>query len=281
MKIQKAMEKVKKMQLDDKLNTAESAKSGKVESRMLNNKWASPVYSDSQCFEIDNVKAIESRCVCLSPDAPELEYYKVLRTQIVQRTMEEGKNSIMITSVQPGEGKIVTSINLALTFAKAYNQTVLLVDCDLRQQKIHQYLGIDSNKGIADYLLNGQPLKDIIICPRVEKFTLISGGKTINDSSELLGSHGMRDLVEQMKSRYDDRYVLFDVPPILSGADTITLSPLVDGIIVVVDPDKTSLKEVKEAMELIPKEKFLGFVLNRYAATGRGYYDYYGGGSKA
>lgn len=276
MKIQKAMEKVKNNQINDNPDTSDLDKSEKKRSAMLYEQSDPPVYSNSRCIEIDEAKAKESRCVCLFDDAPELEYYKVLRVQIMRRAKGEGKNSIMITSVQPGEGKTVTSINLALTFAKSYNQTVLLVDCDLRRQKIYRYLGIDSDRGIADCLLDGQPLEDIIIWPKVEKLTLISGGGVVNESSELFESQGMRDLIEEMKFRYDDRYILFDAPPILSGADTITLSPLVDGIIMVVDPCKTSIKQVKEAVKLIDEEKFFGFVLNRHAPSGKGHYNYHG-----
>ena len=91
-----------------------------------------------------------------------------------------------------------------------------MVDCDFRQQQIHRYLGLESDKGIVDYLLDGVPLKDLIIWPKIDKLTLISGGRTVSESAELLGSQRMKDLVVEMKTRYGDRYVIFDVPPVLS-----------------------------------------------------------------
>ena len=241
-----------------------------------------PVYSDSAAVSLNEALVQDNRCVCLSPDAPELDFYKVLRTQIVHRSKEKGWNTIMVTSTRPGEGKTLTSINLALTFAKAYGQTVLLVDCDMRQQKIHTYLGLNSDKGIADYLLNDRPLKDLILWPKVEKLTLISGGDTIIESAELLGSQRMKDLVAEMKSRYSDRYVIFDSPPLLSGADALTFSQLVDTVIMVVEEGKTPLKEIEKAVELIPKEKFMGFVLNKSHISKKGYYyhNYYKGDAK-
>ena len=234
-----------------------------------------PVYSDSAAVELNEKVVKENRCVCLSPDAPELDFYKVLRTQILHRSQEKGWNTIMVTSTRPGEGKTLTSINLALTFAKAYGQTVLLVDCDLRQQKIHSYLGLYSDKGIADYLSNEVPLKDLILWPKVEKLTLISGGSTIIESAELLGSQRMKELVVEMKNRYSDRYVIFDTPPLLSGADALTFSQLADSIIVVVEEGKTPMKELEKAVELIPKDKFMGFVLNKSNISKEGYYYYY------
>jgi non-specific protein-tyrosine kinase len=106
------------------------------------------------------------------------------------------------------------------------------------------------------------PLKDFIIWPGIEKLTLISGGRTVEDSTELLGSPKMKELLAEMKNRYDDRYVLLDVPAVLDGADAMVFAPLVDGIIMVVEKGVTSLDDVKKAVELLPQEKFLGFVLN-------------------
>ena len=78
-----------------------------------------------------------------------------------------------------------------------------------------------------------------------------------------------------MKKRYKDRYVFFDVPPILSAADAIAFSPLVDCILIVVQAASTSIRDVKKAVEMIPKDKFLGFVLNRQRSPIKGYYKYH------
>ena len=107
-----------------------------------------------------------------------------------------------------------------------------------------------------------------IILPRyfresVEKLTLISGNRTIIDSSELLSSGMMADLVKEMANRYDDRYVFFDAPPVLGQSEAISMAPLMDGILMVVEAGRTSKKDVQAAVELLPKEKFLGFVLNK------------------
>jgi len=169
----------------------------------------------------------------------------------------------MITSALPGEGKTLTAINLSLTFAKEYNQTVLLVDSDLHKQNVHERLGFESDRGLAEYLLNGTALADLIVWPGVEKFTVISGGKTVMASSELLGSPRMKDLVKDLKSRYPDRYVFFDVAPVLAGADALAFAPQVDYIILVVQAGSTSMEDAKLALDLLPRNKVLGVVLNR------------------
>jgi protein-tyrosine kinase len=275
MKIRKALEKAKKVRQEDGLERpaqASVAPLGKTRE-----KWSPPVYLESRSVELDLKKLEENRCVGIFSDSLEVDFYKVLRTQILHRTRENGWNTVMITSTLPGEGKTLTSINLALTFAKEFNQTVLLVDCDLRRQSIHQYLGLPSDKGIIDYFMNGKSIKDLIIWPGIEKFSFISGGKTIQNSTEFLGSAKMKDLVTEMKTRYDDRYVLFDMPPILTGADAIAFTPMVDCILLVVEVGKTSIHDIKKALKLIPEDKFLGFVLNRQKSPMKTYYgNYYG-----
>jgi len=274
MKLQKAIDKARmKQTVLVPTEPARSVKPTPVVKPKENGKQ--PIYTDSAAVTLNEALIKENRCVCFSPDAPELDFYKVLRTQILHRSREKGWNTIMVTSTRPGEGKTLTSINLALTFAKAHGQTVLLVDCDLRQQKVHTYLGLDSQSGIADFLINGRPLEDLILWPKVDKMTLISGGQTINESAELLGSKRMKEMVAEMKSRYGDRYVIFDTPPLLSGADALIFSQLVDGIVMVVEEGRTPIKEVEKALDLIPKEKFLGFVLNKARITQKGYYGYY------
>ena len=234
--------------------------------------WVSPNYCECDCLELEPEKAGDNRCVGLFPDSLEMEAYRVLRTQILQRTRHKGWKTLMITSPRQGEGKTITAINLALTFAREFHQTILLVDCDLRRQKIHDYLGLSKEKGLGDYLIGGRPIQELMVWPGVDSLTLISGGITVRDSAELIASPKMKSLVAEMKTRYSDRYVFFDVPPLLEGADAFSFAPLVDAILMVVEEGRTSMNDVKEALDLIPQEKFLGFVLNRHKTAAKTYY---------
>lgn len=229
--------------------------------------WVSPSYIQSRSVQLDPKVVANNRCVAFLQDVPGVESYRVLRTQILQRTLDKGGNTLMVTSALPGEGKTLTAINLTFTIAKEFKQTVLLVDCDLRQQSIHKILGIKSEKGLVDCILDNCPVQDLIVWPGVEKMTLISGGKTIQGSSELLGSPKMKELVNEMKTRYLDRYVIFDIPPVLRAADALTFAPLVDAIVVVVQSGRTAVEDVRKALEQMPREKVLGVVLNRQKAS--------------
>jgi protein-tyrosine kinase len=234
--------------------------------------WVSPVYAQSQLQQVDMKAALENRCVAVVPDMPEAEYYKILRTRVLQRAMAKNGNTLMVTSALPCEGKTLTSINLALTLARQFNQTSLLVDCDLRNPSIHRYLGLPGEKGLVDYLLDGVNIKDLLIWPGIEKFTVLAGGRPFPESGELLGSPRMKEILADMKSRYPDRYIIFDVPPVLSAADALSFAPIVDHVLMVVEAGKTPLPDVKKALEMLPQEKILGIVLNRHEAFAKPYY---------
>ena len=272
MKLRKALEKAKKTR--EEVSEPDLLEEPKVETEETANEWKPPVYSHSTLIDLDNRALLENRCICIEPESMEIDCYKVLMTKLQHLTQHKGWNSVMITSALPGEGKTLTSINLALTFSKAYNQTVLLVDCDLRNQNINKVLGLQSKAGLIECLVDGRPLQESIVWPGIDKLTLMSGGRTIPNAAELLGSPRMQALVKEMKSRYDDRYVLFDVPPLLVGADALALVPYVDCIVMVVDEGKTGTKDVQKAVKMLPADKFLGFVMNRMKSI-KGGYGYY------
>lgn len=225
--------------------------------------WVSPVYSQSKTVRLEPALLERNRCVAYLEHAPEAEAFRVLRTQILQKTQGTGRNTIMITSVYPGEGKTIASINLAFTFAREYQHTVMLVDGDLKKPGIHRYLGFPGERGLIDCLADGKPVPELITWPGIEKMTIISGGRPYQESAEILGSPRMKELIADVKGRYPERYVIFDAPPILSGADVMTLAPLIDHVIVVVQAGRTAMNDVRKAVQFLPQEKMLGFVLNR------------------
>jgi non-specific protein-tyrosine kinase len=225
--------------------------------------WVSPHYHTSRAVAFDAGMLYENRCTALLPDAPENDHYRVLRSHILSHTGREGEVTVMVTSAFPGEGKTVTAINLAATFAQEFRQTALLVDCDLKQQSVHQVLGYQSDKGLSDHLLDDCPVADMMVWPGVEKLTIISGGRRMASGSTLLGSPKMKSLVQELKGRYPERYVFLDAPPLLGGADALALIPLVDYVLVVVQAGRTSVDDVRKAVRLIPQEKVMGVVLNR------------------
>ncbi|HTR44740.1 MAG TPA: P-loop NTPase [Thermodesulfovibrionales bacterium] len=225
--------------------------------------WVSPTYSQSRRVHLDPGFIAKNRCLGYLDNTPEAESYRILRTQMLQRTRDTGSNMIMVTSAFPGEGKTLAAINLAFTLSRDFRHTVLLVDGDLKKQSVHKYLGCPGEKGLINHLVDCAPPSELITWAGMEKMTFISGGRPYQESAELLGSPRMKELISEMKGRYPDRYILFDIPPLLAGADALTFAPLVDKVVVVVRAGKTSMDDLKRALQFLPKEKILGFVLNR------------------
>jgi len=264
----------------DQKKGAESASSIRVDQEGKDKKragWVSPVYSQSKSISLDPEFVLANKCIAYLTHTPETETYRVLRARIMHLIKEKGDggNTILVTSALPGEGKTLTSINLAFTFARDFKHTVLLVDADMRRPSVHKYLGTNTGAGLVDYLVDGRPLSEIITWPGVEKMALIPGGAPIKESAELLGSPSMRELVADLKSRYPERYIIFDAPPILTGADVQTFVPLVDHIIIVVQAERTSMDDIARALHFLPEEKILGFVLNRSKTALHSYYKSY------
>jgi non-specific protein-tyrosine kinase len=110
-------------------------------------------------------------------------------------------------------------------------------------------------------------MSELIAWPGVEKLTVVSGGRNMTESSELLGSQRMKDLVEDLRTRYPSRYVIFDMPAILDGADALAFAPLVDHVVLAVREGSTSIQDVKRSVSLLPPGKLLGLVMNRHTGS--------------
>lgn len=193
-----------------------------------------------------------------------------LRTQILSKLKEVNGNSLLVTSAHPGEGKTFTSINLGVSIAKQLDRTVLIVDTDLRNPwRSHfdfatDFFGVSPEKGLSDYLLGNAQLEDLFINPGIEKLTILPAGKPIPNSSELLGSDKMADLIVELKSRYGkERVVIFDSPALLAFTDPIVYSHLIDGVILVVEAERTAPNDIKRAINLLKDRPIFGTVLNK------------------
>ncbi|MBN2808144.1 MAG: CpsD/CapB family tyrosine-protein kinase [Deltaproteobacteria bacterium] len=194
---------------------------------------------------------------------PASDKVKILRTQMLQRLHEIGGKSVLITSPRPGEGKTVNAINVAISIAQEVDRTVILIDANLRKPAVHKYFGLEDGLGLADYLLGKASIEEILINPGIDKLTIMPGGHPLATSSEMLGAARMSDLVKEMKGRYADRILVFDGPDILTNADSQVFARLVDGIVMVVEAEKTARTDVLQAMELIGDTPLIGTIFNK------------------
>jgi protein-tyrosine kinase len=200
------------------------------------------------------------------------DVYKILRTRVLHRMRAKGWNSLAITSVGANNGKTLTAVNLAISLARGVNQTVLLVDLDLRRPRVARYFTEKTLPGLSDYLLHGTPLTQILFNPGIERLVILPGNKPVVNSSEMLSSPAMVSLVQDLKTRYVSRLVLFDMPPLIGTDDMLAFLPYTDAVLLVVEEGKTQREELRRAHELLQETNFLGTVLNKSADPVSKYY---------
>ena len=191
--------------------------------------------------------------------------YKILRTRVQQRLEASTWHSIAITAAAAGDGKTLTSINLAIALARDLNSWVFLVDLDLQRPQIAPYLGMRFDKGLSDYLAGQANFEDIVYEPGIERLAVIPNGRALEQSSELLGSPRMFELSQALVNETPRRIVIFDMPPLLLSDDVIRFMPNVDCVLMVVSEGNTPRATLQHACESIPERKLLGIVLNRSA----------------
>lgn len=213
--------------------------------------------------------------VLSAPDSMDAENFKILRSQIL--FPKEGKRPrvIMVTSALPGEGKTFVASNLAASIALGFNEHVLLLDCDFRRPSVHKMLGISLVAGLYDHLAHKVPLRDVIVKTGYGKLSVIPAGSPSPNPSELIASHMMRDFLEEVRNRYDDRYIVIDATPAQVTAEANVLSQYVDGILFVIMAERAPREAIHRSIENLGKEKILGVVFNGYNQSYRGYRRYY------
>ncbi|MFC1888594.1 polysaccharide biosynthesis tyrosine autokinase [Thermodesulfobacteriota bacterium] len=251
-KIEKALEEAKK-NLDTTEGAALQSEAGVEEAP-----------GEAGRVKLDHDALVRKRVIAGPCGAALTDYYKVLRTQIEQRVLCGEGNTLMVTSAMDGEGKSLTALNMAISFAQEIDRTVLLVEADLRNPSLKDLMGLDPGlPGLADYLLDGRPIQDLLLRFKKSKLVILPAGRSVPNSPELLGSQRMKDLVLNLKGRNSNRLILFDTPPLLGPADAIVFSEFVDAIVMVAEAGKTSEAKIKKARDLLAGRNVIGVILNK------------------
>ena len=222
----------------------------------------SHVYSQTRQVSLDRDLLLDRKVFAILEQNIVADQYKLLRTMMLHRMRPLGHNTIVVTSSKEREGKTLTVVNLGITIARETRQTVMLVDLDLRQPMIHSYLGISISPGIRDYFSDDVPLKDMLLNPGIESLTVIPAGGRMPNSTEIIGSYRMELMVNEIKNRYPDRYVIFDTPPLASCPDAIVLAGYVDTLLLVARSDYTTGADLTKSVGLLKGVNIAGVVFN-------------------
>lgn len=224
----------------------------------------------------------------ITPDAGRskiAEEYRLIKRPLLQNALGHGGtppivngNLIMVTSSVPGEGKSFTAINLAISMATELENTVLLVDADVAKSSVIRYLGLDADKGLLDVLRDPDVrLSDVLIKTDIAKLTVLPSGRGFSHATELLASSAMRKFVQDISTRYQDRIIIFDTPPLLATSESSVLASYMGQIVFVVEAEHTPQEAVKDALSHLADCEHVGIVLNK-APTKSLAGDYYGYG---
>lgn len=208
---------------------------------------------------------------------PFLEGYRVIRTALGYCWPGQEPRVVVCTSTAPGEGKTLTSVNLARTLA-AVEGGVLLVDCDMRKPTAHDSLGVKRTPGLSDLLASKVGVEQAIRQLPGSQLDVVTAGTNVPSPGDLLTTEAMRGLVESLRGRY--RWIVLDTPPVGAVADALVLASLSDGVLVVAGAEMVSRKAVLNTLHRVSETgaRVLGIVLNRAQVARHAYYygRYYG-----
>lgn len=220
-------------------------------------------YTQTQRHEPVMEELRDKRLVIGEESSPQANAYKMLRTQVLQRLRSNHWNSLAIVSPGGGAGKSLTAANLAISLVREVRHTVLLVDVNLRQPALHELFGYPASAGLSEYLTQDMTLGPLLFSPGIERLVVLPGGAPVTNSSELLSSPRMTRLVNELRTRYPDRIVVFDLPAALTGDDVLAFSPHVEACLFVVEEGRTNRDDLERSMDLLRAMPSLGVVLNK------------------
>ncbi len=202
-----------------------------------------------------------------------------LLTNVFNKNTAKGKNVnlIMLSSALAGEGKSFCAVNLAMSIASEMDHRVLLIDADVARPTIPKILGIGTEKGLLDLLLDEKlNVCDVLMRTSIDKLNVITSGTKHAHATELLASQGMERLLDELAQRYDDRIVIFDSPPLLLTSEARVLAARMGQIVLVVEAERTTQQAVNQTLHQLESCDNVNLIYNkeRYL-SGSEYYGYY------
>jgi exopolysaccharide/PEP-CTERM locus tyrosine autokinase len=231
---------------------------------------AAPKFSTRR-IELDLVRMRELGMVTAAGGrTPLLEDFRIIKRPLLQRAFGERApgvkpgNLIMITSSLPGEGKTYCAINLAMSIAMELDHTVLLVDADVARPSVLRTLGLPPQRGLMDILVDDKlDMADVMLRTNVDTLSILPAGTSTPRATELLASSTMTNLVNEIASRYPDRIVIFDSPPLLLTSESRVLASHMGQIVMVVEAQTTTQHAVKEALSQLEGFNNVNLIYNK------------------
>ena len=262
-RIQKALDKAKAGQKASNKQAAAPAKSITHVIRAETKDIVDIAYTQTKVVNVSEKSLADKRVVAAEYSNPQSGVFRMLRTQVLHKMRENNWQTIAVTSPTAGEGKSLISSNLAVAMALETNQTVLLVDLDLRNPRLSDYFSLNVEKGLKDYLESDMELTEVLINPGIKGLVIVPGKGRAENSAELLSGSKMTNLAADLKAQYDSRVIIFDMPPILQTDDILLASEYIDCTLLVVEDGKNKESEIVKSLQLLEGTQLIGSVLNK------------------
>lgn len=220
-------------------------------------------YSTTRQIELDDEKLKRNRVIAGNMHDERVEAYRQLRSQVLSSMKQNNWQTLAITSAHENAGKTLTAVNLAICISQEVSQTVMLVDLDLRTPHVHATLGVEIEKGIVDHLRDGEPLSNIMFNPGFPRLVIVPGVSQNRFSSEMLSWPEMQHFLDDITTRYSDRIIIFDLPPLLRNDDAIVFVPKADTCLLVIEEGRTTPDDIERSLQLLDQSQVLGTLLNK------------------
>jgi Mrp family chromosome partitioning ATPase len=219
--------------------------------------WRTPV------FPVSVERLVSARILVPGQSGALAAPYKLLRTQVLRRMEQLGATTLAIISPRANDGKTLTAINLAISLSSDPNRTTLLVDFDLRNPQLAERFGVEPEVGVESCLQDRAPVERSLVRPEgYDRLTLLPARQSVDQSSELLGSSRAGELVSEVRDRYTNRVVLFDMAPVLEADDALAFSRHMQAALLVVTEGRTRREDVTRTLDLLRDTPIVGTVLN-------------------
>jgi protein-tyrosine kinase len=235
-----------------------------TERTAVRREFVPPPMEPARRVAVDWAALRENRIVDWADRRPAAQAYRMLRTQVLQRARVHRLSAIGVISAANGEGKTLTAINLALGLAAEPNQSVLLLDLDLRRPRIARTLNLPLDQGLEAWFAGTAKLEDLWCgLEGAERLFVLPTLAPVPDSSEALARAGTTRMLQDLKDRDPGRLMIVDLPPVLLSDDALTIAPRLDAVVLVVTEGRTRREDVSRTLELLGNTRVIGTVLNQ------------------
>lgn len=220
-------------------------------------------YTQTRIAPLNAEQLRRERIIAADDNDKRAESYRQLRTQILRKFRENNWHTLAITSPNSQAGKTLTALNLAISLSLEVNQTVMLVELDLRNPSILSKLGVEHEYGLVDVVDGHIQLSQALVNPGFERLVILPNSGVTRRRSELLSSPQMGSLLNDIVHRYESRLIIFDLPALLDDDDALVFAPYADATLLVVEDCVSKRADIERSLQLLQGTHLLGTVLNK------------------